>query len=364
VLMTPGFREPVAELVRRAGFGKVTQIVDGGASRTESTWRALQALGERECNVLLHDAVRPLLEPQIITACVRALETHTAVEVAIASSDTVLVAGPGPDGEIVRDVLDRSWLRRAQTPQGFRLSLIRRAYELALADPGFDRRPATDDCGVVLRYLPEVPIFLVPGSERNMKVTHPIDVSIAERLLRQAGPPAPRPADYRRALDGRTLVIFGDDPELARLATGHGARVVSVSREAARVEEFGTVAKALAAVGAVDYVVNVPGTPRDGELAGVTDESVAETVAVHYLGALNVARAAHPHLRESGGRLMLRTAAAGASLYSSARAAVAELARTLAGEWAADGVRVTCVQAPAQEALDVLVSGLTGQVIE
>ncbi|SEM81272.1 IspD/TarI family cytidylyltransferase [Nonomuraea pusilla] len=184
VLMTPGYGDRVREIVERGGYRKVTAIVDGGASRTESTWRALQALGDEECNVLLHDAVRPLLEPRIITECVKALETSRAVDVAIPSSDTVLVAVPGPGGEVIGDVLDRAWLRRSQTPQCFRLSVIREAYERALADPGFAGRPATDDCGVVLRYLPDVPIRLVEGSERNIKVTHPDDLRVAELLLR------------------------------------------------------------------------------------------------------------------------------------------------------------------------------------
>ena len=68
--------------------------------------------------------------------------------------------------------------------QGFRLSVIRRAYELAGADPGFAAAPPTDDCGVVLRYLPDVPIRAVPGSERNLKITYPADLAIAEVLLR------------------------------------------------------------------------------------------------------------------------------------------------------------------------------------
>ncbi|NUR88208.1 MAG: 2-C-methyl-D-erythritol 4-phosphate cytidylyltransferase [Nonomuraea sp.] len=187
VLMTPGYADRVQEIVDGGGYRKVSRIVDGGASRTESTWRALQALGAEECDVLLHDAVRPLLEPRIITACVAALRDHEAVNVAIPSSDTVLVAVPGPGGEVIGEVLDRSVLRRSQTPQCFRLSVIREAYERALADPGFADRPATDDCGVVLRYLPGVPIHLVPGSERNIKVTHPDDLRIAERLFSLKG---------------------------------------------------------------------------------------------------------------------------------------------------------------------------------
>ena len=94
------------------------------------------------------------------------------------SSDTVVVV----DDDRVVEMPRRDRVRRFQTPQGFRLATIREAYALALADPGFGARPPTDDCGVVHRYLPEVPIRVVAGSERNIKVTHPVDLLIAERL--------------------------------------------------------------------------------------------------------------------------------------------------------------------------------------
>lgn len=73
----------------------------------------------------------------------------------------------------------RASMSRFQTPQGFRLGTLRAAYELALADPDL---LATDDCGVVHRYLPDVPIRVVEGSERNLKVTRPLDVLVAEHL--------------------------------------------------------------------------------------------------------------------------------------------------------------------------------------
>ena len=186
VLMTPGFTDEVSRIVAEGSYQKVTQVLEGGATRSDTTWRALRALGTEECDVLLHDAVRPLLEPRIISECVEALRTHTAVDVAIPSSDTVVMVAPGPHGEVVQQALDRASLRRSQTPQCFRLSVIREAYRRAFADPGFAARPATDDCGVVLRYMPEVPIVIVPGSEHNMKVTHPVDVYIADKLFRFA----------------------------------------------------------------------------------------------------------------------------------------------------------------------------------
>jgi 2-C-methyl-D-erythritol 4-phosphate cytidylyltransferase len=355
VLMTPGFVEPVRELVRRRGFGKVTAVVEGGATRTESTWRALRAVGDRECNVLLHDAVRPLLEPRIIADCVRALETCEAVEVAIPSSDTVLVA----EDDVVREVLDRSRLRRAQTPQAFRLSVIREAYRRAMADPEFAERQATDDVGVVLRYLPGVPIRLVAGSERNMKVTHPVDLAIADRLLRLPTGPAPGPEERRRALSGRTVTVFGDGAPLAALASPFGAEVRSLPLSSARTEEL--AAKALAEAGPADHVIHLPGAIT-GEL-GTAD---ADAVALAYLGAAHVARAARPVLRERGGTLVLQAGGDG-SLAAPVRAATGELARALAAEWT--DVRVHAVLTgpgadPAPLCLDALASGLTGQVLE
>jgi 2-C-methyl-D-erythritol 4-phosphate cytidylyltransferase len=101
------------------------------------------------------------------------------VGVAVPASDTIVVVEDG----VMTGMPRRDTLRRCQTPQGFRLSVIRKAHELALADPAFADLTATDDCGVVLRYLPDVPVAVVPGSERNIKITYPGDLSIAEVLL-------------------------------------------------------------------------------------------------------------------------------------------------------------------------------------
>ncbi|MEV6982639.1 bifunctional cytidylyltransferase/SDR family oxidoreductase [Sphaerisporangium sp. NPDC051017] len=371
VLMAPGFTAEAERIVARGGFRKVRQVVEGGATRTESTWRALQALGTDECDVLLHDAVRPLVEPRIISDCVKALRTHSAVNVAIPSSDTILVAAPGPSGEVIREIPDRSLLRRVQTPQGFRLSVIREAYERAWRDPDFAGRPATDDCGVVLRYLPDVPIHIVPGSERNMKVTHPVDVHIAEKLIELASRAAPAPAGpdaCRRALEGRTVVVFGGDdtgigPRIAGLATGYGATVHVFSRttgpggSGVRVEDPASVAHALEQAakrsGRVDHVVHVAGpvvgAADGGGLDEVGEEAVREAITVDHLGPVTIARASLPYLRETRGHLLLSTlgASAGAwvnaSLRSSTAAAVAALTRALAEEWADLGIKVNCV---------------------
>ena len=109
------------------------------------------------------------------------LELHDAAGVAVPASDTMVLTENG----VMHSVPPRERLFRCQTPQCFRLSVITRAHELAAADPEF---APTDDCGVVLRYLPGAAVHIVPGSECNIKITYPHDLAVAEALLSSAPP--------------------------------------------------------------------------------------------------------------------------------------------------------------------------------
>jgi 2-C-methyl-D-erythritol 4-phosphate cytidylyltransferase len=175
VVMAPGHEDAAAEIARP--FAKVRAVISGGDSRTESTLRAMDNLAGApdDARVLFHDAARPFVDAAIIARCLEALRSYDAVAVAVPTADTVV--------EVAHDQVvampRRDALRRFQTPQAFRLGTLRKAYELALADPSF---MATDDCGVVHRYLPDAPIRVVAGDERNLKVTHPLDLVIAEHL--------------------------------------------------------------------------------------------------------------------------------------------------------------------------------------
>lgn len=181
VMMATGHVD-AAEAVVRA-YDKVVGVREGADSRSGTTVRALEALaadrhGDRK--VLLHDAARPLVTRRVISDCLAALDTYDAVEAAIPSADTIVeVAEDGTLAAVPR----RAALRRVQTPQGFRLSVIREAHARAARDPAFE---ATDDASVVLRYLPEVPILVVAGDERTMKVTDALDLHLVEELLRRA----------------------------------------------------------------------------------------------------------------------------------------------------------------------------------
>jgi ribitol-5-phosphate 2-dehydrogenase (NADP+) / D-ribitol-5-phosphate cytidylyltransferase len=179
VVMASGYVDQVKALV--AGYPKVSAVIPGGAARPDSARIALAAVASAaaspdDCGVLLHDAARPLIDQRIIEDCVAALAEHDAVGTAVPTSDTIVVAADG----VMAHVPPRETLWRCQTPQCFRLPVILRAHELAAADPDY---APTDDCGVVLRYLPDVPVHIVAGSERNIKVTYPSDLAVAEVLL-------------------------------------------------------------------------------------------------------------------------------------------------------------------------------------
>ena len=191
VVMARGYTGQVKAMLAGAGYRKVTAVIEGGATRPDSTRAALAAIAAGgqagpapgEAGVLLHDAARPLVDQRIIADCVAALRVHEAAGVAVPASDTMVVT----DNGVMHSMPRRETLLRCQTPQCFRLSVITRAHELAAADPGF---APTDDCGVVLRYLPDVKVHVVPGSEHNIKITYAHDLAVAEALL-LAEPNAP-----------------------------------------------------------------------------------------------------------------------------------------------------------------------------
>ncbi|WBB81634.1 bifunctional cytidylyltransferase/SDR family oxidoreductase [Micromonospora sp. WMMD882] len=402
VLMAPGYVDEARRILDAAGFRKVRQVLAGGETRSDTTRLALAAIGPDDCNVLFHDAVRPLVSGRIVRECVNALWTYSAVDVAIPSADTIIEVD---DDDCITGIPVRARLRRGQTPQAFRSPTIREAYRRAADDPRF---AATDDCGVVLRYLPEVPIRVIDGADENIKVTHPVDVHLVDKLFQLAAARAPRLVDqarYTEELTGRTLVVFGGSygigHELTELARRHGAQVFPVSRSTTgtHVERDADVRAALTAAyeatGRIDHVVVAAGILEKGALAEMDQDTIDRLLQVNFVGPVTVARHALPYLRQTKGQLLLYTSSsytrgrARYALYSATKAALVNLTQALADEWAELGVRVNCVnpertatpmrvrafgaepghtllaaETVARASLDVLLSDLTGQVVD
>lgn len=171
------------ELLEAQLHPKLRGLVQGGKERQDSTLNGLQAAvklcGEslEDLHILIHDAVRPAVSTAIIERVCEALSTREAVNLVVPVVDTLLEVDE--NGKFVATP-DRSRFRRVQTPQGFHATTLQCAYDIALRDPQFR---ATDDCGVVARYLPEVEIALIEGEQRNIKLTYPEDFYLLEQIL-------------------------------------------------------------------------------------------------------------------------------------------------------------------------------------
>ena len=159
-------------IVHRFHYEKVSKVLLGGKERYDSSLAAIAAYDHPDDVLLLHDGVRPLVSQRVIDRCLDAMVNYNAVGVAVKTTDTIVevdhlgcIVAPPP----------RSSPRNMQTPQCFRLSVIRKAYEVALRDPAF---VTTDDCGVVAKYLPEEPVFIVEGEPTNIKVTYKEDLAL------------------------------------------------------------------------------------------------------------------------------------------------------------------------------------------
>ena len=166
VVIHPDWRGRMEEIAARGRWEKLRKIVDGGSERYMSSLNAIMAYIDEpdDTNLMLHDAARPFMSAAIVDRVVAALERHEAVGVAVPSTDTVWEVHPDFDavevGRLVARIPERMLMWRAQTPQAFRLPLIRDAYQRALQDPQFR---TTDDCGVVRQYMPGTKITVVEG---------------------------------------------------------------------------------------------------------------------------------------------------------------------------------------------------------
>lgn len=179
VLVTnPAFTEETANIAQNGKFPKVSKILNGGKERYHSTLSALQVFRSEECNLIIHDAVRPLVSDRIISENIYALKEYDACTTAVRSTDTILQSDLSH--QYVEQIPDRDFLYNVQTPQSFKKDTLQRAYELAKQDPNFQ---STDDCGVVRRYMPGTRIRIIEGSSSNIKLTYPEDIALIERLL-------------------------------------------------------------------------------------------------------------------------------------------------------------------------------------
>ena len=354
IVIHPMFYAEVEFMVSKNGWTKVKKILNGGGERYESSLSAIRAyeLDQDEVNLIFHDSVRPLVSARIISDVCASLRQNDAVDVVVPAVDTIVKVSE--KGDYIDDIPNRNNLRRGQTPQGFHLNVIKRAYEIALKDPNFR---ATDDCGIVVKYLPETKVALISGEECNVKLTNPEDIYLLDKLF-QIKSTSPAIETFEQLKD-KVLVIFGGNSgigaDMASIARKVGAKVYVFSRTegAVDISDFSQVKAALEKVyeleRRIDFVVNSAAILNKEPILHLSMKAIESIVRVNYLGVVNTTLAAYPYLKESQGQILQFTSSsytrgrAFYAMYSSTKSAVVNFVQAIAEEWASDSIRVNCI---------------------
>ena len=393
VVITPEYRDFAIKILNNNNYKKITKLLNGGALRKDSSYIGISSIEDEEANVLIHDCARPFLTQNIISDCIEALKEYDAVDVAIPATDTIIKVG---DNKII-SIPKRSELMCGQTPQCFKLSLIKKAHKLAENDNNF-----TDDCGLIVKYNLS-PVYVVQGSNENIKVTYKSDIYIADRLFQLRSSSAPQDISTER-LENKVLAVFGGTSGIGdcicKVALENKAKVYPISRRTGcDITNYNDVQKCLKEIyekeGKIDFVVNTAATLNRAKLAQRSYEDIASDININYMGAINVIKSSIEYLKSSKGAILLFSSSAYTrgralySTYSSSKAAIVNLAQGLSEELSEDNIRINVInpertKTPMREAafgkepdntllnpndvadvsLKVLLSEFTGQVID
>ena len=354
IVMNSTYIDKLEGIILKNNWSKVKKVLAGGKERYDSSLAAIHAYEqEGNVNLIFHDAVRPLVDEQIITETIEALEQYTAVDVAIPATDTIIQINT--EERIIERIPDRSKLYQGQTPQGFKLETIAEAYRLALQDSNFK---TTDDCGVVRKYLPDEKIYVVNGSKKNMKLTHMEDLYFIDKLYQLNSIRQNAYVPYEE-LNGKVLVVFGGNAgigkEICDIAESHGAKVYAFSRrvtntDISNLEQVqAAFDKVMQQESKIDYVVVSAAVLRKEAFHTMEIEDIDSMIDINYKGMIYVSKCAYPYLKESKGQLLHFTSSSYTlgrpfySLYSSSKAAVVNFVQALSQEWSEVGIRVNCI---------------------
>lgn len=175
ILVVPLEYLKISEELFKAKYSKVNKVLQGGKSRYESSCIGVNAVDEPDAKVLIHDAARPFIIPDMINESLKALETYDAINILAPITDTLVQL----KDQQFSHLLDRMQIRNSQTPQSFRLSSIKKAQEMAQELPV---EQITDDFGLVHRFKTGSTSW-IEGSQMNFKITYPEDLKFASLIL-------------------------------------------------------------------------------------------------------------------------------------------------------------------------------------
>jgi len=341
-------------IIKQIKLNKTINIIIWWATRQESSYNALKFLEDKvkkEDNVLFHDAVRPFIDPDIITNVVESLKRYNAVDVAIPVVDTLIKV---KDNFIV-DIPKRNKFMRWQTPQGFKYWIIKESHERAKKD---NFSEVTDDCWLVLKYFPEEKIYVVRWEEKNIKITYPIDIFIANYLI-QLWNKIKNTSVNENYFNWKVVVIFwyssGIWKEIFSLLKSiENCKVYWFSRSnGVDVRNVKDVQYSLQQVyekeKRIDIIINTAWVLYKWQLEDLSYHQILEQIEVNYIWSVIVSKESIKYLKQTKWHLILFWSSSYSrwrenyTIYSSTKAALVNFVQWLAEELGKYDIKVNII---------------------
>ncbi|MBS3902854.1 MAG: bifunctional cytidylyltransferase/SDR family oxidoreductase [Anaplasmataceae bacterium] len=325
------------------------RVVDGGSTRQESSFLGLKACPSTTNIVVIHDAVRPFVSKQILQNNIAKALTYGAADTCIPSTDTLVYA---PGGDFIEEVPVRAHFLRGQTPQSFQYSLIFNAHQHA---QNRMLEGISDDCRLVREYGAQVAI--VPGEDANMKITTPLDMLLAEQILRKTIPLPKGLPSYN--LRGAKIAITGGTGGIGRaiaaLLEKEGALPLFLSRSSVQHSidflDAPSIAHRFKAIheqeGPLDALINCIGWLQKAPIHEQTEEDINTQIDLNLRGVILACK----YVSLKQGAQIVNIAS---SSYSQGRGGIAVYAATKAAV-------VNFTQGLAQERPDLIVNVVAPQ---
>ena len=354
IVVNPEYYDKTLHIVKKGEYKKVKKVLKGGKNRQESSRIGINVADENIYeNVLIHDAVRPFISDEIINESILKLNKYQAIDVAVKSPDTIISIN---ESDLIDGIPKRKFLRRGQTPQVFKLSLIKKAHSIAVEE-GYDK--ATDDCSLILKYK-LADILVIDGSDFNIKITYPIDIHIADKIFQLNNSKIEEVNNIllKQRLKDKVVVVLGG-------SSGIGKSIIEKSKnldiktynfsfsKGTDIKKYGDCEKALEGVykreGRVDAVIITASILKLGFVETTDISDIIIQLDTNLKGNILAAKSSIPYLKKSKGHLVFFASSSytrgreGYSVYSASKAGIVNFAQALSDELMDYGISVNII---------------------